>query len=112
MNVLSHHYRDTWALSSNLTKIFGRHTIKFGGEIRLMNYSPISMSNASGIFNFNNDFTSVNGTNTTSAAGQSFASFLLGNPTSGTLGTAQMAAQYAWYQPLPGTTWLFHFVWD
>jgi hypothetical protein len=98
MNVLSRNYRDTWALSSNMTKISGRHTIKFGGEVRLMDQSPISMSNSSGIFNFNNDFTSYNGTTTANAAGMAYASFLLGNPTSGTLGTAQMAAQYAWYQ--------------
>ena len=77
---------------ANLTKVLGRHTIKVGGLIRRDTWGFISLSPAGGGFNFDATFTSATGTNT-SASGLGFASFILGYPTSGSLGTAQTVDQ-------------------
>lgn len=98
LDVTSFHYRNTWAFSSNLTKIFGRHTLTFGGEARLMDYSVASPgTNSSGNFSFDSGFSAFDG-RAGGATGVGFASFMLGYPASGTLGTVRYAAQYSWYQ--------------
>jgi hypothetical protein len=97
MNVTSRHYRNTVALSSNWTKVSGRHQIKFGGEFRFMDYSFGQSTNPSGNFNFDSAFTSSDGT-ASATTGVPFASFMLGYPASGTLTAIRMAAQYSRYQ--------------
>lgn len=97
LNVTSRHFRDTWALSSNLAKMAGYHTIKFGGEIRLMDYNYAQSTNPSGTFTFNTAFTSANGLST-GTTGNSLASLLLGYSSSGTLTTVSPISQYGWYQ--------------
>jgi hypothetical protein len=97
MNVYTQHFRNTWALSSSLTKATGRHTFKFGGEVRLMDYSYINIrGSGGGSFSFDSKFSSWNGAANTTGVG--FASFLLGHPYSGTMGTSAMVGQYSWYQ--------------
>jgi hypothetical protein len=104
LTVVSAHYRNTWALSSNLTKMAGRHTIKFGGEIRLMDYDYLSPQNASGQFGFNYDLTSYNNANS-NGGGYPVASFMLGyagnsprDNSAPRIGTASPISQYSWYQ--------------
>lgn len=77
---------------ASLTKVMGRHTLKLGGMLRRDTWGFISVSPAGGGFNFDATFTSATGTNTTSS-GLGFASFILGYPTSGSLGTAQTVYQ-------------------
>jgi hypothetical protein len=81
-------WRNVYDLAANVTKITGRHTLKFGGNFRLQdnNVSP-GLSNGSGAFTFN-----------TALSGDEFASFLLGIPTSGTIGTASPVGVYEYYQ--------------
>jgi hypothetical protein len=81
-------WRNVYDLASNLTKITGRHTLKFGGDLRLAdnNVRP-GLGQASGSFTFN-----------TALTGDEFAAFLLGIPTSGSIQTATPIGVYEYYQ--------------
>jgi hypothetical protein len=98
MNITTEHFRNTFAFSSNLTKIAGRHTLKFGGEIRFMDYNYAQSNNPSGNFTFNYDFTSWNGAaSNANGSGVAMASFMLGYAASGQLTTVSPISQYGWY---------------
>jgi hypothetical protein len=105
---------------ASLTKVMGRHTLKVGGILRRDTWGFISVSPAGGGFNFDATFTSATGTNITSS-GLGFASFILGYPTSGSLGTAQAVYQQLnsggiyftdTYQVTPKLTLTFGVRWD
>jgi hypothetical protein len=98
MNVTTRHYRDTWALSSNWTKVSGKHTIKFGGEIRFMDYMKNENNQPSGVFNFGTGFTSFDGQTVASSGGVATASFMLGYPYAGNLLATLWSSMYSWYQ--------------
>jgi hypothetical protein len=85
-------------LSGSITKLQGRHTLKFGGEVRLLDMSMVINGQATGQFNFNSAFTSSNGSTAGSAGGNPFASFLLGDVQTGVIANALMTATYNWYQ--------------
>jgi hypothetical protein len=89
-----------YSFLGSLTKIMGRHTLKFGGSVRRDVWSFISMFPVGGAFNFDATMTSANATNTT-ASGYGFASFLLGYPTLGSLPTGntvyQVLNSMGWY---------------
>jgi hypothetical protein len=105
MNVTTRHYRNTWALSSNLTKISGRHTFKFGGEVRFMDYNKNENNQSSGSFAFDTAFTSLDGTAATTT-GASMASFMLGYPASGNILATLWSGMYSWYEGFYfGDTW-------
>jgi len=102
MTVDTEHFRDTYALMPNMTKIAGRHSFKFGGDVRLMDYSHRETADypASGIFNFDAGFTSADGTTAASAGGQPFASFMLGYVASGGMQTVRRTGMFNWYKAL------------
>jgi len=81
-----------FAYVASLTKVWGKHTIKVGGQIRRDLWGFISLSPGGGGFNFDSTFTSATATNS-STSGLGFADFILGYPTSGSLGTAQTVYQ-------------------
>jgi hypothetical protein len=62
-----------YTISASLTKIIGRHTLRFGGEGRLLLQTSNNSLTGAGQFNF-----------TGSPTGNSIASFLLGLPVGGT----------------------------
>jgi hypothetical protein len=68
---------NTFAFSPSLTRITGRHTIKVGSEWRRLQYNFGKSNQASGVFNFDNIFTSLNPL-APAGTGYGFASFLLG----------------------------------
>jgi outer membrane receptor protein involved in Fe transport len=70
-----------YALSGSLIKILGRHTLKFGGEVRFNNWDFIQTNNAGGGFNFNQFFTSqiTPSASFVNQTGYSGASFFLGD---------------------------------
>jgi hypothetical protein len=76
-----------------------RHTLKMGGEARRSEFYFAQLTNASGTFSFNNAFTSANAT-TSSPTGNGFASFLLGTPASGSIGTASRTGVVNGYRAL------------
>ncbi len=88
---------DSYSFAASLTKITGRHTLKFGGEVRRLTHNYAQSNNPSGFFNFNNLFTSVNPF-TPAGTGNGFASFLLGHGADGNISTPSLVAGQQIYQ--------------
>jgi hypothetical protein len=64
--------------SGTVSKIWGNHNLKFGGDFRhISNLRSSSDTSRRGVFQFNADVTGING-----STGDAFASFLLGLPSS------------------------------
>ena len=88
---------NTYILTPTLTKLSGKHTLKFGGEIRRADINYFQNNAPGGTFTFNNSPTAANGASP-SGSGDSFASFLLGIPTGGVLQFSPFTAGGARYQ--------------
>lgn len=88
---------NTGSLSGFLTKTFARHTLKFGGEYRLLRPNFWQFADTATNFTFTPGFTQ--GPNPTTAnTGSAFASFMLGTPASGgTTIAASLATQVKYY---------------
>jgi hypothetical protein len=74
---------NNYTLTPTLTKIMGRHTLKAGADLRLMQDQYFQVTPGGG-FSFDNLFTSQNALSP-GASGNGVASLLLGLPTSGTV---------------------------
>ena len=75
--------------SMTLSKFAGHHTLKAGGEYRRMVADSLAYGNSAGNFGFTSAFTQGPNANTaSSAAGDAFASFLLGYPATGDIAVA------------------------
>ncbi|MCX6627592.1 MAG: TonB-dependent receptor, partial [Candidatus Solibacter sp.] len=79
---------NVYTVAPSLSKMAGKHTLKFGGEIRKIQYNFSQSQNPSGNFTFTNLFTSVN----------PLAQFLLGDGTSGSATMARQAANQEVYE--------------
>jgi hypothetical protein len=90
----------TFALRSNLTRVAGKHFLRAGVDIRQQQNSGGGAGNASGTFTFNNSY--VQQADNTSGApqlGLSYASFMLGLPSSSSI---QNVATYVRSNPYFG----------
>jgi hypothetical protein len=76
-------YFDEIQLYASVTKVLGQHTIKFGPDIRANKLSQINGSYSSGTFTFSSAWVNSGTGAAAPPFGSSFASFLLGLPTSG-----------------------------
>ncbi|MGH9665516.1 MAG: carboxypeptidase regulatory-like domain-containing protein, partial [Bryobacteraceae bacterium] len=73
LGIVSH----SWALAN--TKVFSRHTLKFGAEARLLINDTDQKGRATGDFSFGTNFTQgPNALSSSSTAGDGFASLMLG----------------------------------
>ena len=72
---------DDWVLQPNVSMIRGRHTWKFGADLRLSRFNYSQVNSPSGIFNFGQDFTQAGPL--TAVGGFGFASFMLGDASGG-----------------------------
>lgn len=88
---------NSYSIVPSLTKIMGRHTMKFGGEVRKVDFNFVQINNSGGFYSFDNLFTSRNALNPGST-GDSFASFLLGTAASGNLPFPNLTASSMRYQ--------------
>jgi Carboxypeptidase regulatory-like domain/TonB dependent receptor len=68
---------DSYSIYPSVTKILHNHTLKFGGELRRHITNYIQSNVGSGIYNFDNLFTSIN-PQAPASTGVGFASFMLG----------------------------------
>src|SRR5262249_43175549 len=84
------------ALSENITKIVGRHTLKFGAESRRIEWNYGQTNYASGQFTFTTGFTAQNPQSPT-GSGYAMASYLLGYPSAGLAQEIAIAKQQQWY---------------
>jgi hypothetical protein len=74
----------SWSANGTLSRLIGRHTLKFGFDYRTIGLESQSYSGGAGVFNFDRRFTSanpnVNGVNGPNPSGNALASLLLGYP--------------------------------
>lgn len=92
---------DTFQIFSNITKVTGTHTLKFGADLRQQRESATSFGNSVGQYTFNSSWTNAGTGAPTAPLGQDIASFMLGLPSSGNydLNTSrtQQANYYAFF---------------
>ena len=84
-------YYNNYHLGGSLTKIAGKHTLKFGAEARLMNREDIGSGN-SGTFTYGNDIATSTG-----AGGDEWAAFLMGQFDSSSISSAKATTTYNFY---------------
>ena len=100
---------DSHNLNGTLTKTAGAHSVRLGGEARLVRWNENSPgTNASGAFTFNSTFTQSNPLVASAAqtSGASMASLLLGIPASGDIsGPAPSALQSMYYAGFAQDDW-------
>ncbi len=77
--------QDTWSLAPTLNMIRGRHNVKFGGDFRRYNDNRLQPESASGVYTFTRAWTQADPQRADALSGNVFASFLLGNPASGSV---------------------------
>jgi hypothetical protein len=70
----------SWGANGAVSKLLGRHTIKFGLDYRLIGLDFRSFDNAAGEYRFDRRFTSLDPNSNSGPTGNAFASFLLGYP--------------------------------
>lgn len=75
--------QDTYSVQPNMQMIRGAHSLKFGAELRLYNSNSIRPQSASGNYTFGRNWTQADAQRADALSGNVFATFLLGNPTSG-----------------------------
>ena len=73
---------NNYVISPSMTKILGKHTLKFGAELRRQDSNYYQIASPSGDFYFDNTFTSQTPL-TTPTGGSSIADFLLGGASPG-----------------------------
>ncbi|MBI1358198.1 MAG: TonB-dependent receptor plug domain-containing protein [Acidobacteria bacterium] len=72
---------DTYTIQPNLSLVHGRHFIKTGVELRRYNRNTQNPGLASGLYQFDRDWTQALATQATANSGNEIATFLLGFPT-------------------------------
>lgn len=72
-------------VSGSLTKVFSKHTVKFGAEYRKMLLNFLQLGRPDGEYSFDQSFTQQNPATSVGTQGFGFASFLLGTPTTGAI---------------------------
>lgn len=76
-------FSDTWSAAETLSKSLGNHSLKFGGEFRVMFNNQDRPTSSFARFDFNKGFTQRDPLRGDAASGNAFASLLLGYPASG-----------------------------
>jgi len=75
--------QNAYVIAENLTKVHGRHSMKFGTELRFVEFTIFQPAASRGTLGFASDFTDNAAAPTT--GGEAFATFLLGIPDTATL---------------------------
>jgi outer membrane receptor protein involved in Fe transport len=78
-------FSDTWSASETVNKVIGRHAVKFGAEFRVMFNNQALPTSSFGSFTFTKGYTQRDALRAEAAAGNAFASLLLGIPASGSV---------------------------
>jgi len=91
--------QNAYVVDENLTKVYGRHSMKFGTELRFIEFTIFQPAASRGTMNFASDFTDNVAAPTT--GGEAFATFLLGIPDGGTItnqhNVAYHRGDYSWF---------------
>lgn len=90
--------QDRHSLLVSLTRVSGRHSLKFGPDVRLMRAGSFDNARPSGQYNFPRSFTRGPDPNVfTANAGAGFASFLLGAANTGSVIVGPSLTVQNWY---------------
>ena len=84
-------------LLGSVAQFVGRHSFKMGADYRRLHIDGVDLGNASGAFNFNDQFTRANPLAATAGTGSDLASLLLGVPANGDFLKATKMFQYVDY---------------
>jgi hypothetical protein len=95
--VISPSTNNEFLFYANATKVIGRHSIKFGGDVRRDYFAYIQANEPSGAFTFTSAFTGLNG-QASDPNGNGYASFVLGTPSSGVFQVYSPTSQRDWQQ--------------
>ncbi|MBM3757276.1 MAG: hypothetical protein FJW38_25240 [Acidobacteria bacterium] len=74
---------DAYSVQPNIQMIRGRHSLKYGAEFRRYNQNNIIPQSAAGNYTFGRNWTQANPQQADALSGNLWASFVLGNPSSG-----------------------------
>jgi outer membrane receptor protein involved in Fe transport len=78
--------RNMFSTLGSVSYLRGKHSFKFGGDWRILDFNEAQNTSASGTYSFGRTFTQgPNPIQSSAAAGYGFASFLLGDAASGTV---------------------------
>jgi hypothetical protein len=97
---------NAYTLSTGITRVMGNHNLKFGGEIRRIEWYYAQTNSAGGTFNFDSGFTSqlplASGSTPGSPGntGFGFASWMLGFPSAGSAQEPALSAAVQYYAGL------------
>jgi trimeric autotransporter adhesin len=75
----------SWDANASMSKLWGKHTVKFGVSYRKIGLKNTSFGQSSGDFSFNGQFTSADPLDPTNTDPHALAAFLLGYPSSGSM---------------------------
>ncbi len=75
----------SWDANASVSKLWGRHTAKFGASYRKIGVKNLDPGQSSGSFIFDGQFTSADPLNANNADPYALAGFLLGYPSSGSI---------------------------
>ncbi|HLJ15698.1 MAG TPA: TonB-dependent receptor [Bryobacteraceae bacterium] len=90
--------RNVWTTGGTLNHLHGKHSLKFGGDFRILDFNEAQLNNASGNYSFGRTFTQgPNPVVSSATAGYGFASFLLGDAASGTIQTFSPISTRSFY---------------
>jgi TonB dependent receptor len=99
-------FSDASSFSETLNKTSGNHSLKFGGEVRILRDNYIQPTSSFGTFAFNKGFTQRNPLAGDAASGNAFASLLLGYPASASVPiNASFAYQHMYYSAFFQDDW-------
>jgi hypothetical protein len=77
--------QNSFVFADNFNRVIGRHALKFGGEIRIEQFTIFQPSQSRGAENFGTEFTSNPAAIASDGVGNAFATFLLGIPDGGSI---------------------------
>jgi len=86
-----------YSYNDDFTWIHGKHTLKFGGMYQLNHYNGFGRQCEAGCIGFSYQETGVPGGSNSTAGGNAFASFLLGQADSGQIDTVRFIGQQFYY---------------
>jgi TonB dependent receptor len=97
---------NNYTFQANLTKVLNQHSVKFGGEFRVVQLNTFQTGDASNDFSFTSAFTQGPvATQATSTGGNALATFLLGYPNGSVTPSAALALQTRYYAGFVQDDW-------
>jgi hypothetical protein len=79
----------SWDANASMSKLWGRHTVKFGASYRKIGVKNTNPGQSSGSFVYNGQFTSADPLSPNNTDPHALAAFLLGYPTTGNIPVAR-----------------------